>query len=70
MGNLLNFKEAIMKVASDIVAWSNKKFITKNQGVENAGNVFAIGSDGTVTLLKIGEGLKIENGMLLLDDNN
>ena len=34
------------------------------QGVSNANKIYAVGSDGNATLLTIGSGLKISNGVL------
>lgn len=40
--------------------------VDKKQGAENAGKLLYIGADGSVTSLTLGNGLKIENGVLML----
>lgn len=48
---------------SDMQAQVNGK-MNIAQGVSNANKIYAVGSDGNATLLTIGSGLKISNGVL------
>lgn len=40
---------------------------TKNYGIENAGKLLYVGVDGFASFLRIGKGLKVVNGVLMLD---
>lgn len=54
--------------AEDIMGFDEK--LDKNQGTENSGNILMVGTDGNITPLKLGPGLKIENGMLIVDSGS
>lgn len=44
----------------------SKEKVDKDQGAKNAGKLLYIGADGIVVPLTLGNGLKIENGVLML----
>ena len=63
-GNALSAAGAATAAAQEAVNIANK---AKEYGKENAGKLVYVGADGIATVLAIGEGLKIVDGVLMLD---
>lgn len=63
-GAAVNTAGAAAAAAQEAVNIANK---AKEYGKENAGKLIYVGDDGIATVLAIGEGLKIVNGVLMLD---
>ena len=63
-GNALSAAGVAAAAAQEAVNIANK---AKEYGKENAGKLIYVGDDGIATVLAIGEGLKIVNGVLMID---